>query len=157
MPENVYLSRAGFEKLRAELDELRKEKANLAIEIGEAASQGDLRENAGYTAAMERQQEILNRIGDLEKKLRSAQLIDELNIPNGEIRIGTKVTLQEIPGGDKAEWALVGSEEADITDGKISVHAPLSQGLLGHKEGETVKVQLPRGVSTFKILRVTRI
>ncbi|MEK7288292.1 MAG: transcription elongation factor GreA [Elusimicrobiota bacterium] len=157
MTEKVYLSRAGFEKLKTDLDILRKEKAGLSIEIGEAASQGDLRENAGYTAAMERQQEVLNRIIDLERKLGSAQLIEEINIPQGEIRIGVKVTLEETPGGDESQWALVGSEEADINEGKISVHAPLSQGLLGHKEGEIVTVHLPRGPITYKILKVARL
>ncbi|MBI4668916.1 MAG: transcription elongation factor GreA [Elusimicrobia bacterium] len=156
MPE-VYLSRIGFEKLRKELEELKSEKVRLSQEIGEAAEQGDLRENFGYHAAKERQSEVLRRIGEIEQKLLSARLFDELDIPPGEVRIGTRVALEESPGGEKNEWAIVGTEEADASEGKISVHAPLSQGLLGHKAGETVKVELPRGPATYKIVSVERI
>ncbi|MBI2069144.1 MAG: transcription elongation factor GreA [Elusimicrobia bacterium] len=156
MPE-VYLSRAGFEKLRKDLDELKKERTRLSEEIGEAASQGDLRENFGYHAAKARQADVLRRIAEIEQKLLSARLFDELDIPKGEVRIGTRVTLEEVPSKETYEWALVGADEADADDGKISVHAPLSQGLLGHKAGETVKVELPRGPSTYKILKVERL
>ncbi|MBI4064706.1 MAG: transcription elongation factor GreA [Elusimicrobia bacterium] len=156
MPE-VYLSRVGFEKLRKELEELKKEKVRLSEEIGEAASQGDLKENFGYHAAKARQADTLRRIAELEQKLLSARLFDELKIPNGEIRIGTKVILEELPGKESQEWAIVGAEEADAGEGKISVHAPLAQGLLGHKVGEKVTIQLPRGPLTVKVVKIERI
>lgn len=151
-----YLTREGFEKLRKKLEELRKEKARLSHEIGEAASQGDLKENVGYTAAKEQQADVLRRIGEIEKKLLSARLIDDMNFPKDEVRIGATVTLEEVATGEQWRWLLVDEDEADVANGKISVRAPLSQGLLGCKTGEQVTVNLPVGPTTFKIIKIER-
>ncbi|MEK6542953.1 MAG: transcription elongation factor GreA [Elusimicrobiota bacterium] len=155
MAEN-YMSRDGLEKMRKRLGELRKEKVVLTAEIAEAASQGDLKENVGYHAAKERQADVARRIGDIEKKLLSVRLIEDLDIPKDEVRIGATITLAEEPSGDEWVWTLVDEQEADVAAGKISVRAPLSQGLLGHKAGETVRVELPIGPTTFKIIKIER-
>ncbi|MBI4369556.1 MAG: transcription elongation factor GreA [Elusimicrobia bacterium] len=158
MAEKVYLTKAGFEKLRKELESLKAEKIQLSAEIGEAAAQGDLRENFGYHAAKERQTEVLRRIGELEQKLVAAQMIESLDIPNGEVRIGTKIYLEEHPSKERTQWVLLDALEADTETGSISVHAPLSQGLLGHKEGERVTVNLPNGRSvTYTIIKIERL
>lgn len=148
----TYLTRAGYEKLKGDLEDLKKKKRRLSTEIGEAAEKGDLRENAEYTSAKEKQAEVLRRIGEIESKLKGAQLIDELKVPKGEVRIGVKVTLKEKESGEEFSYSLVGPEESDPAQGKISVLSPLAQGLLGHKKGEEVKVILPAGAKVFVIL-----
>lgn len=150
---DTYLTRAGYEKLVTDLEGLKKQKTILSREIGEAAEKGDLRENADYHEAKKRQAEILRRIHELEDKLKKARLIDDLKIKNGEVQIGVKVTLLDKEDGDEMEWILVGADEADPGAGKISVYAPLSQGILGKKVGDEVQVNLPAGPKRFKILK----
>lgn len=151
MPK-TYLSRDGREKLIKDLENLKKEKQKTSIDIKEAMEQGDLRENAGYTAAKERQAELLRRIADIEEKLANAQLIEELGVVTDEVRIGATVTLSD--GEDEFDYTLVGPEESDPTKGRISVHSPLAQGLLGAKAGQEVQVQLPAGPKKFKVVKV---
>lgn len=153
---DTYLSRAGYEKLVTDLENLKKQKTILSREIGEAAEKGDLRENADYHEAKKRQAEILRRIHELEDKLKKARLIDDLKVPDGEVQIGVKVTLLDKEEGDEMEWTLVGADEADPGAGKISVFAPLSQGILGKKVGDEVQVDLPAGPKRFKILKTQR-
>ncbi|MBI4425767.1 MAG: transcription elongation factor GreA [Elusimicrobia bacterium] len=150
---DTYLTRAGYEKLVNDLESLKKQKAILSREIGEAAEKGDLRENADYTEAKARQAEVLRRIHELEDKLKKARLIDDLKIKDGEVQIGVKVTLLDKDDGDEMSWTLVGADEADPGAGKISVYAPLSQGILGKKVGDEVQVNLPAGPKRFKILK----
>jgi transcription elongation factor GreA len=152
MAEN-YLTRAGYEKLRQDLEELKKRKSTLSKEVGEAREKGDLRENAEYHSAKDRLAEIMNRIHKIEDQLQSARLIDELPIREGEVQIGVTVTLVEKESQEEFQWTLVGQEESDPASGRISVYSPLAQGLLGHKSGEEVQVQLPAGTKTFKILK----
>ena len=154
MIEQTYLTREGFEKLKKDLENLQKEKQELSLMIGEAREQGDLRENAGYQYAREKQAEVLRRMHEIEEKLRKVHLIDENNIVKGEIRIGAKVTMQEVGYKDTFSYTMVGQEESDPANGKLSVHSPLGQGLLGHKKGETVAINLPAGEKKFKILEI---
>lgn len=150
----TYMTRAGYEKLIKELEQLQKQKENLSKEIGETREQGDLRENAGYQYAREKQSETLRRISEISDRINGAKIIDDMDLPEGEVIIGTKVTLREADSGDEYEYTLVGAEESDPAAGKISVHAPIAQGLLGHKVDETVDVDLPAGKMTFKILKI---
>lgn len=149
-----YITRKGYEKLVKELEMLRERKARLAKEIGEAREQGDLRENAGYQYAREKQTETLRRIAELEERLNSSVIIDDLNLPKDKVIIGVTVTIQDEETQDVYVYTLVGAEEADPGAGKISVHAPLAEGLLGHGVGESVVVNLPGGSSKFKILKI---
>ncbi len=150
----TYISRAGYDKLRKELEDLTKRKHELSLEIGETREQGDLRENAGYHFAREKQSETLRRISEIHDKISSAKIIDDMNLPKDEVIIGMKVTIREVGTTDDYEYTLVGSEESDPTVGKISVHAPIAQGLLGHKKNEEVDVDLPGGKTKFKILSI---
>ena len=156
MAGETYLSRQGFEKLRKEMDRLQAEKQELSKMIGEAREQGDLRENAGYQYAKEKQAEVMRRIMDLEQKLSNARLIEETKIAKDEIRIGARVTLKEMSSDSEFSYTFVGQEESDPSNGKLSVHSPLGEGLLGHKIGETVAVNLPAGKRQFKILKIER-
>ncbi|MDE2291213.1 MAG: transcription elongation factor GreA [Elusimicrobia bacterium] len=149
----TYITRAGYQKLQKDLEELKKQKKVLSGEIDEARQKGDLKENAEYHSAKERLGEVMGRIGKIEDQLGSARLIDDMEIKKDEVQIGVKVTLEEKGSREEYEWTLVGPAESDPSVGRISVHAPLAQGLLGHKVGEEVKVDLPVGCKTFKILR----
>jgi transcription elongation factor GreA len=151
-----FLTRKGYEKLREELVKLRERREQLNIEIGEAREKGDLRENAEYHAAKEAQQKVMTRMGDIQDKLRTSRIIEEMDVKQGEVRIGCCVTLLDVKHKDEFAYTLVDGAEADFAQGRISVHSPLAGGLLGHKEGEEVVVNLPAGPTTFKILKVAR-
>lgn len=152
---DTYLTRAGYEKLKKDLAGLMKQKTQLSIDIGEAREKGDLKENAEYHSAKEKLGEVMGRIGIIQDKLQSAKMIDEMDIPKDTVAIGTQVNLQD-SDGDTVEYSLVGEDESDPMEGKISVQSPLAQGLLGKKVGQTVEVTLPNAVRVFKILKVAR-
>ncbi|MBV9079657.1 MAG: transcription elongation factor GreA [Elusimicrobia bacterium] len=150
----TYMTRAGYEKLVKELEMLKQRKQELSLEIGETREQGDLRENAGYHFAREKQSETLRRIAEIENRLSGAKIIDDMNLPKGEVIIGMKVTIREVGTTDDYEYTLVGAEESDPASGRISVHAPIAQGLLGHHVGDEVAVNLPGGQTKFKVLKI---
>lgn len=152
----TYISREGYEKLTQKLKELKAQRMHLAREIGEAAQQGDLKENVGYTASKEKQAEVQSRINDIEMRMASARFTNDLPVNGDEVRIGCKVTLQNIATQTTSTYSLVGAEETDPSNGRISVFAPISQGLLGHKSGEDVEVTLPAGNQRYKILKIEK-
>lgn len=154
MAGETYLTREGFEKLRKEMDKLQEEKRELSKMIGEAREQGDLRENAGYQYAKEKQAEVMRRIMELEQKLSRARLIEETKVAKNEVRIGAKVTIKELLSDSEFSYTFVGPDESDPSNGKLSVHSPLAEGLLGHKTGETVTINLPAGKKQFKIIKI---
>ena len=117
-------------------------------------SQGDLRENAAYTYAKEKQAETLVRIGELEAKIKSAQLTDNLQVDKSEARIGATVTFEDRASGKKFSYTLVGTDEADPSEGKISVDSPLARAVLGKKEGEEFTAHLPVGEKHFKLVKL---
>ena len=155
---NVYLSREGYEKLRKELEYLKTlKRREISKAIGEARAHGDISENAEYTYAKEAQGLNEKKIAELEDKLSRAELIDESVMSKDEILIGAKAKLKDIDSGEELEYSLVAEEEADYSAGKISVTSPVGKALLGHKEGETVKVNIPAGVLKYKVLKISRI
>jgi transcription elongation factor GreA len=149
------LTRDGREKLIKELEELQKRKPLIQDEIARAREHGDLRENAEYHAAKEALTNLMRRIMELDSKIARAKIIEDQNIEGDKVFIGVKVTIQD-EDGDKYEYTVVDLEEADPSTNKISVQSPLVQGLLGHKAGETVEVELPAGKTKFKILKISR-
>jgi transcription elongation factor GreA len=152
---DTYLTRAGYDKLKKDLEALMKQKAQTSIDIGEAREKGDLKENAEYHSAKEKLGEVMGRIGKIQDKLQSAKIIDDMDIPKDTVAIGTTVTLED-GDGDTVEYTLVGEDESDPMEGKISVQSPLAQGLLGKKVKQTADVSLPAGPRSFKILKVAR-
>ncbi|MDR1942711.1 MAG: transcription elongation factor GreA [Endomicrobium sp.] len=151
----IYLTRDGREKLIKELEELQKRKPLIQDEIARAREHGDLRENAEYHAAKEALTNLMRRIMELDSKIARAKIIEDQNIEGDKVFIGVKVTIQD-EDCDKYEYTVVDLEEADPSTNKISVQSPLVQGLLGHKAGETVEVELPAGKTKFKILKISR-
>jgi len=151
----IYLTRAGREKLIKELEELQKKKSFVQEEIARARELGDLRENAEYHAAKETLANLMRRIVELNSKIACSKIIEEQDIDPDKVFIGVKVKIQD-ENGDDYEYIVVDSEEADPDVNKISVQSPLAQGLLGHKTGEVVVVELPAGKTKFKILKILR-
>lgn len=152
--EKVYISRKKYESLVEKLKDLKEIKAQLSQEIGEAAAQGDLKENAEYHAAKEKQAETLIRIQELENTLRSAEITDNLDVDRSEARIGATVTIADISAGVEFTYTLVGSMESNPEKGLLSVKSPLASGVLGHKEGDEFEVQLPRGPHMYKLVKL---
>lgn len=154
MAETFYMSRKKYEALIDELKDLKGLKATLANEIGTAAAQGDLKENAEYHAAKEKQAQTLMRIDELEMRLRNAQITDDLEVDKSEARIGATVTILDETSGLEFTYTLVGSVEANPDKGLLSVKSPLANGVLGKKEGDTFVAQLPRGPRKYKLVKL---
>ena len=154
MPEVFYVSRKKYESLVNELKSLKELKASLSNEIGEAAAQGDLKENAEYHAAKEKQAETLTRINELEMRLRNAEITDDLTVDHSEARIGATVTIQDIEADIEFTYTLVGSMESNPDKGLLSVKSPLANGVLGKREGETFEAMLPRGPKKYKLVKL---
>jgi transcription elongation factor GreA len=157
MAGETFLTRQGYEKLHDDLKRLKARRQELARDIQEAAEKGDLKENAEYHAAKEEQQKVQGRVSEIEEKLRTSRLIDEMSgMKAGEVRIGAIVTLKDVKDGDEMVYTLVDSAEADFSKGRISVRSPLAEALLGHKEGDRVAAKLPAGTITYQVLKVAR-
>jgi transcription elongation factor GreA len=147
---------AGAEKLRAELHELKTvQRPNIVTAIAEARSHGDLSENAEYHAAKERQGFIEGRIAELESKLGNAQIIDtKLLDSDGRCVFGATVDLEDMKSAEKVTYQIVGDDEADIKQGKISISSPIARALIGKYSGDVAEVQAPGGVREYEILDV---
>jgi transcription elongation factor GreA len=147
------MTRTGFERLRDELDRLKRvERPAITRAIAEARAHGDLSENAEYHAAREKQSFIEGRINDLEGKIGHAEVINPPTTGD-RVTFGSTVRLEDESGKDVRYW-IVGSDEAAPARGRISVLAPLARTLIGKRVGDTVKAQLPGGAKTFEILDV---
>jgi len=147
------MTRVGFERLRDELDRLKRvERPAIIKAIAEARAHGDLSENAEYHAAREKQSFLEGRINELESKVGGADVID---VPAGGDRVtfASTVLLEDEAGKEVRYW-IVGSDEADPAKGRISILAPLARTLIGKRVGDSVTAQLPAGKKTFKILEV---
>lgn len=145
-------------KLKAELDALEEElHFKLPKEIQKAREFGDLRENAEYKAAMERQTIVQARIRQVHQRLGEVKSIDLTKIPTDRIAYGSKVVLYDLDKDEKITYELVTSEESDPENGLISTVSPIGQALMGKEEGDTVKVKTPTGVRNLEISRLTTI
>ncbi|MBI4760643.1 MAG: transcription elongation factor GreA [Chloroflexota bacterium] len=154
MPNN-FLTREGYQKLQEELEYLRKVKRQeVANRLHEAMEGGELIENAEYEAAKNEQAFVEGRIQELEALLASAKIIEDDGRKKSDvIQIGSKVTIKE--GNFEAEtFTIVGAAEANPREGKISNESPIGKAILGHKAGDTVKVETPGGTYNVKILKV---
>ena len=152
----VPLTVNGAEKLKEELQHLKSvERPKVIQAIAEAREHGDLKENAEYHAAKEQQGFIEGRIKEIEGKLGNAQIIDvrEINA-DGKVVFGTTVEICDEDTGESVTYQIVGDDEADIKQGKISISAPIARALIGKQEGDVVEVQTPGGIKEYEILAV---
>ena len=146
----------GAELLRTELHELKSvQRPAIIAAIAEARSHGDLSENAEYSAAKERQSFIEGRIAEVESKVSNAQIIDPATIDtDGRCVFGATVELEDITSGGKVKYQIVGDDEADIKQGKISISSPIARALIGKYEGDIAEVQAPGGVREYEIIEI---
>jgi len=152
----VPLTVTGAERLRAELHDLKSvQRPSVINAIAEARAQGDLSENAEYDAAKERQSFIEGRIAELEGKLSNAQIIDpKLLDADGRCVFGSTVELEDLGSGQKVSYQIVGDDEANIKESKVSISSPMARALIGKHAGDTVEVQTPGGLREYEILDV---
>lgn len=149
------ITKKGYDALRAELDRLKKvERPKVIGDIAEARSHGDLSENAEYDAAKERQGFIESRIKELEGKLADARIIEIANRTSETIVFGATVVVIESESQQKKQYMLVGQDEADLKDGKISVQSPVGRALIGKRVGDFVEVQTPARVAEYEVLEI---
>lgn len=152
----IPLTVRGAEKLKQELHHLKTVQRPAVINaISEARAQGDLSENAEYDAAKERQAFIEGRIADLEGKLSNGQVIDPSQLDaDGRCVFGATVDLEDTDTGDQVTYQIVGDDEADIKEGKISISSPIARALIGKSAGDIAEVVAPGGVREYEILDV---
>jgi transcription elongation factor GreA len=152
----TYLTRAGIKKLEDEFKAMQKQRLELLEEINKAAAMGDLRENAEYHAARERLQHVSTRLSELNAKLSDVQLVENLQVAAGEARLSMRVTLKDLQVKEEFSYTLVGPEEADPQQGKLSIASPLGKALLGKKKGEQFNLILPKAVVPYLVVKIDR-
>ena len=145
----------GLVKLQEELKRLKSDERPAVIAaIEEARAHGDLSENAEYDAAKDRQAFIEGRIGELEDKISRAAVIDISKLTGDDVKFGATVTLEDEDTEKKIKYQIVGVEEADISKGLLSIHAPLARALIGKSKNDTVEVRAPGGDKLYRITKV---
>ncbi|MBW2470668.1 MAG: transcription elongation factor GreA [Deltaproteobacteria bacterium] len=150
------ISRVGFNRLRKELEHLeRKERHDVIRAIEVAREHGDLRENAEYHAAKERQGHVEGRILELKDKLSRAEVIDCTEVSCSRAVFGTVVTMLDLDADTEVTYQLLGPEESDVKKGIISIQSPLGRSILAKEVGDEVKVITPGGIREFEIMRIT--
>ncbi|MCP4689924.1 MAG: transcription elongation factor GreA [Desulfobacterales bacterium] len=153
--ERVPITAAGYEVLKKELERLKKvDRPENIKAIEEARSHGDLSENAEFEAAKERQAFLEARIGELDYKLGHADIIDVRSLPKDRAVFGSSVVLENIDTGEEFEYQLVGPDESDINQGRISVASPLGQIIIGKKPGDEVVLQAPGGRRCYELVEI---
>ena len=151
--KEVYLTSEGFLNLEEELDNLKKvERPNVLEAIKEARALGDLSENAEYSSARERQGKLEARIKEIEYLLEHATIIENNN--DGKIKVGSNITIKYVEDEDEEEYSIVGTNEADPFENKISNESPIAIAVMGHKQGYIVAVDSPNGSFDVEILKV---
>jgi transcription elongation factor GreA len=154
--ERVPMTPEGHSALMAELKHLKLvERPRISEEIGTAAAHGDLKENAEYHAAREKQSHIEGRILDIEDQLARAEVIDTSNFSGDKVKFGAYVTLTDVDSDREVKYRIVGPSEANTDKGSISVTSPMAKALIGRVVGDEVQVHAPGGVRTYEIAEVT--
>ncbi len=153
--DKIPMTGEGLTRLETELKHLKAvERPAIIRAIAEARDHGDLSENAEYHAARERQSFIEGRIGELEDKISRAEVIDVSKLSGKIIKFGAKVTLADEDTDEDSTYQIVGAEEADIDQGRLSVTSPLARALIGKQTGDSVEVTTPRGSKAYEITKV---
>ncbi|MFO1424408.1 MAG: transcription elongation factor GreA [Candidatus Competibacteraceae bacterium] len=156
MTQKVPMTVTGAARLRAELQELKTvARPRIIAAIAEARAHGDLKENAEYHAAREQQSFTEGRIAEIESKLARAQVIDVTTFPSSDkVIFGATVLLREMESEEERRYQIVGEDEADLREGKISLKSPIARALIGKFADDVVDVQTPGGTKTYEIIEV---
>ena len=156
MPKDVILTPEGLEKLKSDLDYLQGEKRReVAARIKEAREFGDIMENSEYDDAKNEQALLEQRIAQLEERVRRATVVDEKQLNTDMVGVGVRVHVKDQKSGDSKKFQIVGSAEADPAESKLSNESPIGKALVGHKRGDVVTVEVPRGPK--RKLKITKI
>lgn len=156
MSEVTYVTKEAFERMKAELHEMKTVQRPAASRaIAEAREKGDLRENAEYDAAKEAQGLLEAKIAVLEGQIATAKIIDTSNVDTSKVSLLTRVTITNVATKKTFTYTIVGEKEADLKAGKISASSPIGKGLMGRQKGEIAEVQAPTGLIKFKIEEIT--
>lgn len=152
--KNIPISIQGYKKLEEELAQLKNERPLIIQAIKEAREEGDLRENAGYDAARERQGMAEARIKYIESRMSLYQVVDLDNLSGEKAIFGSTVEVEDSDTGEAREFTILGPDEADPTKGSISYLSPVGQALLGKEAGDEVSIDIPRGRVTYEIIAI---
>lgn len=156
MSQYTYLTQGGYEKIKADVEELRTTgRKEAARAIAEAREKGDLSENAEYDAAKDAQGLLEAKIAELEAKLANARIIDESMLDASKVGVLSTVTIENVKMKKQVTYKLVPESEADLKTGKVSVSSPVGQGLLGKEVGDIALVKTPNGNIEFKVLSIS--
>jgi len=155
MSERVPMTRTGFDKLKAGLNEMENEQMPVIEKrIAAARAEGDLSENAEYHGARESQGMLQAKINLLRDKLARTDIVDTSKLPKDQVVFGVTVKVKDLDFGDDEEFTLVGAGDEDYDVGKILITSPLARGLLGKKVGDKVEIEVPAGTNRFEILEL---
>jgi len=153
--ENTYFTQEGLEKLKKELENMvNVERPKLSKAIGEAIDKGDISENAEYDAAKDQQGMLEAKISAMQQKISTARIIDESNIDTSVVSLLTTIEVRDLKQKKTLVYTIVGDQEVDIKQGKISVNTPVARGLLGKKVGEKANISVPAGELEYEILDI---
>ncbi len=153
--EQIPITKKGYETLKKELDRLKRvERPNNIKAIEEARAHGDLSENAEFHAAKERQSFIVGRIEELEYKIAAADIIDTEKLPTDRVVFGSRVLLENVDTGENSEYQLVGPDESDAKQGRISIISPLGKAIIGKKVFDELTLQVPNGTRCYEIVEI---
>ncbi|MEM6957617.1 MAG: transcription elongation factor GreA [Myxococcota bacterium] len=152
--DRVPMTPQGFEALKEELAKLKAEMPKISQQIGTAIEHGDLKENAEYHAAKEKQGLTVARIADIEDKIARAEVIDPSTLSGDRVKFGATVELEDIDSGKTVTYRLVGPDEADVSAGSISITSPVARALVGREVGDEVKVKTPGGLRMYEVSEV---
>jgi len=154
--ESIILTRDGHEELKRKLSALKEERPKMAEELTRAAADKDFRENAPLEAAREKQGHIEGQIRDLENTLKRAKVIESPDEKGLKITMGDTIVISYVESGERIQYMLVSSKEANIQLGKISLESPMGQALFNKEAGATLDVAAPSGILTYKIIEILR-
>ncbi|MCR9100497.1 MAG: transcription elongation factor GreA [bacterium] len=151
-----YLTKEGYEKLKAELDEMKtKGRKEVAAAIAEAREKGDLSENAEYDAAKDAQGMLELKISEMEKVLSNSRILDASQLDMSKVTVLSNVLIKNTKTGKTVKYTLVSESEADLKAKKISVNSPIGKGLLGKEVGEIATIETPRGNIDFEVMEIS--
>jgi len=156
MSDRIPMTRTGYDKIKADLDQLKNEELPKILErIATAREEGDLSENAEFQYSQESRMHLEARIGALQDKLSRAAIIDPSQMNRDEVAFGATVKLKDLEFDDEEEYTLVGAGEEDYAAGRILATSPLGQGLVGAKVGDKLEIEVPQGTLRFEVLGIS--
>ncbi len=155
MSDNI-MTKLGYDELREKIRKMKAfDRQQIIKEIAAAAAHGDLSENAEYDAAKEKQNFLEGKIKGLEQRLANAKVIDTSRLSSDRVVFGATVLLEDEDKGGEVSYQIVGVDEADLEQGKISISSPIARALIGREEGDSAEVKAPGGIRNYSILEIS--